>query len=348
MHILLIRFSSMGDVVLQTATVNWLKSLFGNKVQITFATSKEFASLVEGHPGVDRVVCLNRREDAGWQNFKTSLKAVHQQNPFTLILDLHGTMRSYRLRWAWWHIPSISVDKRRWERWLLTKVKIPFFKRFISKDLFGLENQVHRLIIDLKDIFGDLNPIERTKEFIHSKQGELTSLGELPAYPGLTDYTVLAPSASFNPKRWPVERFVELARQLIERGEKVVILAGPTDNFCDVFNDLAGERLINLQGKTSLRESMSIIKGAKLCVGNDSGMNHIAEAYGVRCITLFGPTDPRFGFAPHAENSSFVSKNIWCKPCSTTGSKKCFRASLVCMEMISVREVYEMCMEKLS
>lgn len=338
----------MGDVVLQTATINWLKSLFGNKVKITFVTSKEFASLVEGHPGVDRVICLNRREDNGWKNFLAEIKKLHKENPFQLILDLHGTMRSYRLRWIFWTIPSLSVDKRRWERWLLTKLKITFLKRLISKDLFGLENQVHRLLIDIQDIFGDHRAIERTKEFINSKQGELTTLGDLPPYQELTDYIVLAPSASFGPKRWPVDRFVQLARKLVERGHKVVILAGPTDNFCDVFNEFASERLINLQGKTSLRESMSIIKGSKLCVGNDSGMNHIAEAYGVRCITLFGPTDPRFGFAPHAEKSAYISKNIWCKPCSTTGSKPCFRSSLVCMEMISVNEVYELCMEKLS
>lgn len=348
MHILLIRFSSMGDVVLQTATINWLKSLYGKGLRLSFATSREFSSLVEEHPFLDEVICLDRRQDGGWNSFYKKIKKAHQDHPFDLILDLHGTMRSYRLRWMFWRVPSLSIDKRRWERWLLTKFKGTFFKNLISPQVFGLENQVHRLIIDIQDIFGDQRGIERTKNFIHSKQGELTSLNSLPPYKDFSNYIVLAPSASFTPKRWPVDRFVELARKLLEHGEKVVILGGPDDNFCEVFNSIDHPELVNLQGKTSLSESMSIISNAKLCIGNDSGMNHIAEAYGVKCLTIFGPTDPRFGFSPHGEHSRFLSKSLWCKPCSTTGSSPCFRKKLYCMEAISVDEVFNVSLEQLA
>lgn len=348
MHILLIRFSSMGDVVLQTATINWLKSLYGSELRLSFATAREFSSLVEKHPALDELICLDRRQDGGWRSFYKKIKLTHKEHPFDLILDLHGTMRSYRLRWLFWSVPSLSVDKRRLERWLLTKLKGTFFKGLISSKVFGLENQVHRTIIDLQDIFGDSRGITRTKEFIHSRQGELTSLNQPTPYGELNNYIVLAPSASFEAKRWPVESFVELARRLLSLNEKVVILAGPADHFCEAFNEIEDINLMNLQGKTSLSESMSIISNAKLCIGNDSGMNHIAEAYGVKCLTIFGPTDPRFGFAPHAENSRYLSKALWCKPCSTTGSKKCFRKSLYCMEYISVDEVMSVASEQLS
>ncbi|MFA5583751.1 MAG: glycosyltransferase family 9 protein [Bacteriovoracaceae bacterium] len=348
MHILLIRFSSMGDVVLQTATINWLKSLYGKKLRLSFATSEEFSSLLDKHPFVDELICLDRRQDGGWKSFYQQINKIHKENPFDLILDLHGTMRSYRLRWMFWRTPSLSVDKRRWERWLLTKLKGTFFKNLISPKVFGLENQVHRLINDIQDVFGDSRGIEHTKEFIHSKVGELTSLTLPPPYGKLSNYIVVAPSASFQPKRWPVDRFVELTHKLLSRGEKVIVLAGPSDHFCDAFNSIKSENFLNLQGKTSLSESMSIISSAKLCIGNDSGMNHIAEAYGVKCLTIFGPTDPRFGFAPHADNSRFISKSLWCKPCSTTGSKNCFRKSLFCMESISVDEVYNLSLEQLT
>lgn len=348
MHILLIRFSSMGDVVLQTATINWLKSLYGKSLRLSFATSEEFSSLVDQHPYLDEVICLERRQNEGWGAFYKKIKKIHREHPFDLILDLHGTMRSYRLRWQFWSVPSLSVDKRRWERWLLTKFKGNFFKNLISPRAFGLENQVHRLIIDIQDIFGDQRGIDRTKDFMHSKQGELTSLNPLPPYKNLSNYIVLAPSASFIPKRWPVDRFVSLGERLLKSGHQVLVLGGPDDHFCEVFNSIKSDEFLNLQGKTSLKESMSIIANAKLCIGNDSGMNHIAEAYGVKCLTLFGPTDPRFGFAPHAENSRYLSKKLWCKPCSTTGSKPCFRKSLYCMEAISVDEVYQMALEQLA
>lgn len=340
MHILLVRFSSMGDVVLQTATVNWLKSLMGKSLRITFVTSKEFAPLIDGHPSIQTVVAFDRRGES-WSSLKEKIRAIDEANPFDLILDLHATMRSFKLKLAFWSIPSLTVDKRRWERFFLTKLKGKFFKRLIGEKFFGLEPQALRILNDLEAIFGDNRAVRRTKEYRHGSQGELTSLNPLPVYEIPERSIVIAPSASFLPKRWPILSFVELAKKLLETTDyHLVVLAGPDDHFCDAFQEISSPRLINLQGKTSLKESMSIISRSHLCVGNDSGMNHIAEAYGVPCLTIFGPTDPRFGFAPHGENSQYISKELWCKPCSTTGSSKCFRDRLYCMESISVEEVH--------
>jgi ADP-heptose:LPS heptosyltransferase len=234
------------------------------------------------------------------------------------------------------------VDKRRWERFLLTKFKGVFFKRLISPKVFGLEPQVERIINDFESIFCDNRGVRRTKEFVHGPHEEMTTLGALPEYKIAGDYVVLAPSASFVPKRWPIKSFVELAQKLLATTSyKIVVLAGPEDKFCEAFQEISSDRLINLQGKTSLKESMSILSRTKVCIGNDSGMNHIAEAHGVPCLTIFGPTDPRFGFAPHANKSHYLSQELWCKPCSTTGSKACFRDKLYCMEEISVDKVYE-------
>lgn len=342
MHILLVRFSSMGDVVLQTATVNWLRSLYGTKLRLTFVTSHEFASLIDSHPGIDQVITFNRRGGEKWKHLIQKIDHADENRPIDLIIDLHATMRSFRLRVSYWTTPALTVDKRRWERFLLTKLKGVWFKRLINPRIFGLENQVERIIHDFQSLFDDVRAVRRTKEYVHGPHGEMTSLGPLEEYPIKGDYLVLAPSASFYPKRWPIDSFVKLAQKLLETSSlKVVILAGPDDKFCEAFNTIHSERLVNLQGKTSLKESMSILSKAKVCIGNDSGMNHIAEAYGVPCLTIFGPTDPRFGFAPHGSSSRYLSKELWCKPCSTTGSKKCFRDRLYCMEEISVDEVYQ-------
>lgn len=339
MHILLVRFSSMGDVVLQTATVNWLKSLMGKSLRITFVTSQEFAPLIEGHPAIQKVIGFDRRGES-WKSLVGRLKDIDESHPFDLILDLHATMRSFKLKLSFWSIPALTVDKRRWERFFLTKLKGKFFKRLIGKKAFGLESQAERILIDLESIFEDNRAVRRTREYRNGKLGELTSLNPLPVYELPENYIVLAPSASFQPKRWPINSFVELAKNLLSETDfHLVVLAGPSDNFCDAFSVIDSDRLINLQGKTSLKESMSVISRSLLCVGNDSGMNHIAEAYGVPCVTIFGPTDPRFGFSPHGKISRYVSKELWCKPCSTTGSAKCFRDKLYCMEEISVKEV---------
>lgn len=341
MHILMVRFSSMGDVVLQTATINWLHTLFEGEVRISFVTSEEFVSLLQDHPGVKQVIGFNRRGES-WSDFKQKIKNVHKEDPIDLILDLHATLRSFRLRCSFWKIPALTVDKRRWERFLLTKIKSVGLRKLVDKKVFGLEPQVQRILKDFESIFGDHRSVRRTEEFRHGPHHELTSLTELPLYELPRPYVVIAPSASFFYKRWPVESFVELTQKLLEKTTlNFVLLAGPSDTFCDAFNVIKSERFYNLQGKTSLKESMSVLEQSILCVGNDSGMNHIAEAYGVPCVTLFGPTDPLFGFAPHGTSSTYLSKELWCKPCSTTGKKKCFRDRHYCMEMITVNEVVD-------
>jgi ADP-heptose:LPS heptosyltransferase len=340
MHILLVRFSSMGDVVLQTATVNWLRSLYGANLRLTFVTSSEFVSLIDSHPGINQVISFNRRGEE-WKDLIKKINQLHAEYPIDLIMDLHATMRSFRLRLSFWTIPALTVDKRRWERFFLTKLKSVRLKRLIDTKLFGLENQVERIINDFENIFGDVRGVRRTIEYRQGPHRQLTSLGSLPEYEISGEYVVLAPSASFAPKRWPIASFVELAKKILqETSYKVIILAGPEDKFCDAFNVIQDPGLLNLQGKTSLKQSMSILSRTALCIGNDSGMNHIAEAHGVPCLTIFGPTDPRFGFVPHGEKSQYLSKELFCKPCSTTGKTPCYRERLFCMEEISVDEVY--------
>jgi ADP-heptose:LPS heptosyltransferase len=342
MHILLVRFSSMGDVVLQTATINWLRSLYGQSLQLSFVTSQEFVSLIDTHPGLNHVISFNRRGGEKWSDLIKKIDDLNTKQPVDLILDMHATLRSFRLRVNFWTTPALTVDKRRWERFLLTKLKGVFFKRLIGPKVFGLEPQVERIINDFETIFFDNRGVRRTKEFVHGPHEEMTTLGALPEYKIAGEYVVLAPSASFVPKRWPIKSFVALAQKLLATTSyKIVVLAGPEDKFCEAFQEINSDRLINLQGKTSLKESMSILSRTKVCIGNDSGMNHIAEAHGVPCLTIFGPTDPRFGFAPHANKSRYLSQELWCKPCSTTGSKACFRDKLYCMEEISVDKVFE-------
>jgi ADP-heptose:LPS heptosyltransferase len=340
MHILLVRFSSMGDVVLQTATINWLRALLGKEAHFSFLTSSEFSSLLETHPQVKTVISFDRKSGEKWADLVKKIDQLDSKDPIDLILDLHATLRSFRLKISYWNIPSLTVDKRRWERFFLTKIRNMKLKRLFEKKVFGLEPQVERIIRDFEGIFHDLRGKRRTIEFRRGGHEEMTSLTLSGEAPFPVPYIVIAPSASFLFKRWPVNLFVELTKNLLQRtNHHVVILAGPDDKFCEAFSEINNPHFHNLQGKTSLRESMNILAYAKLCIGNDSGMNHIAEAYGVPCLTLFGPTDPKFGFAPHGSHSKFISKEMFCKPCSTTGKSSCYRERHYCMEEISVQEV---------
>jgi heptosyltransferase-2 len=346
MHILLVRFSSMGDVVLQTATVNWLRSLLGKEARFTFVTSSEFVSLLSGHPEIGQVIGYDRKKGEKWSDLLKKIDDLDEKEPIDLILDLHATLRSFRLKLSFWNIPALTVDKRRWERFFLTKLKNKSLKKFFSHKIFGLEPQTERIIKDFQGLFLDTRGKRRAVEFRKGPHQELTSLPLGSKKIADKPYIVIAPSASFEPKRWPVDHFVQLAQIILHKTSlDVVVLAGPEDSFCQAFNKIDDSRFHNLQGKTSLKESMVYLASSKICIGNDSGMNHIAEAYGVPCLTLFGPTDPLFGFAPHGAKSRFISKELACKPCSTTGKKPCHRDRLYCMEEITVDEVYSNLME---
>lgn len=346
MHILLVRFSSMGDVVLQTATINWLRSLIGKSAKFTFVTSTEFVSLLDTHPEIYKVISFDRKKGEKWGDLIQKITDLDDKEPIDLILDLHATLRSFRLKVSLWNIPALTVDKRRWERFLLTKIKSVRLKRLFERKFFGLEPQVERIIKDFESIFFDYGGKRRAIDYRKGPNEELTSIAALPVYPIPSPYIVLAPSASFLFKRWPVEYFISLAQELLkQRSEHVVVLAGPEDKFCEAFNVIQNPRFHNLQGKTSLKESMQILNHAKICIGNDSGMNHIAEASGVPCVTIFGPTDPKFGFAPHSNKSRFLSKEMFCKPCSTTGKTPCYRDQHYCMLEITPKEVLNLSQE---
>ncbi len=333
LHLLLVRFSSLGDVVLQTAVTGWLKRAHGDRVRITFVTSREFAPLLEGHPDLHRVVVYDRR---GGQlgGLVAELKRLHAENPFHLMLDLHATTRSFLLRLRLFWLPRLVVEKRRWARGFLVHMPGRWAKR-LGAALLGREPHVERVPKDWQGLL--LAPWE-------APGGPFTSTPPAPRPHHPRPYVVFSPVASFAPKRWPLERFVELARRFLAdpryAGLDLVVLGGPGDEYCRAFDALENPRLLNLQGKTNLAASTGWAQGARLVVGNDSGMNHLAEAGGVPVVTLFGPTHEAFGFAPHLPSSSALSVPLWCRPCSNTGARPCFRGEQHCFNHISVERVY--------
>ena len=338
----MIRFSSLGDVVIQTSVVQWLKSTYGDKLRITFVTSREFKDLVDQHPLIHRVLCFDRKAGK-LAGLVKEIRALHETDPVHLMIDLHATTRSTLLRLMLSELPRLVVDKRRLERWLLVHLPFVGLKRLISNYLLGREPQVLRVPRDWQGLL--LAPAL-------TPDSPLTFTPPPPRPQHDKPYVLFSPVASFTPKRWPIESFVELARQFLQQPEyqqhDLVIVGGPADTYCEAFNQIQDARLINLQGKTNLKQSTGWVQSAKLVVGNDSGMNHLAEAAGVPCITLFGPTHESFGFAPYGKNSSTISHNLWCRPCSPTGKNKCFRKEQYCFTLTNPERVMSEIQSKLA
>jgi ADP-heptose:LPS heptosyltransferase len=329
-HVLMVRFSSLGDVVLQTSVIQWLKQQHGDRLRITFVTSKEFAALVEGHPYVHRVLKFDRR-GGKLKGLAREIRALEETDPVDLLIDLHGTTRSLLLRWMLPHLPRLVVEKSRAARFFLLRLPWAWPKRFWSR-----RPHVERVPRDWQGIL--LAPFEKT-----NVPRTFAPPAPMPTHP--RPYLVFSPVASFEPKRWPIEHFVELARLTLAdarfAGHDLVVLGGKGDDYCRAFDALQDPRLVNLQGKTSLAESAGWVRQARLVVGNDSGMNHLAETNEVPVVTLFGPTHEAFGFVPHLPRSRTLSVELWCRPCSPTGKRPCFRSEQFCFTAITPAHVLQ-------
>lgn len=345
MHIVLIRFSSMGDIVLQTPFISWLKSQFP-KCKITFITSSQFTDLIKGHPFIDEVISYDRLK--GMDDIralkKLSLK-ISTDLKADFIIDLHGTTRGKLIRFFCHSVPSIKVYKRSFARFLLVALKIDLLK--------SLETHHERIIQDFKILFGKKYNKTQLMNFIQletalkSKTLNTTALSfNSDIKPRLTNpYIVISPVASFKSKRWPIANFVSLANCILNsdkfRNISIIILAGPDDKYCSDFDSIESERLLNLQGKTSVNESNEILAHTLFAITNDTGVAHMCESFGRPVISFFGPTSPSFGFPPHLDDSKVLMQKPSCSPCSNTGARDCFQKTHKCMEDITVEMAFE-------
>lgn len=326
-HILLIRFSSLGDIVLATSVLPLIKLKYSN-VKITFLTSSPFGEILKGHPLIDHLIVVNRKKDSIF-NIVDKIKKHHYNYEISEVIDLHHSLRSTLILMKLFWIPNIKVNKRTFLRNLLVLTK---------KDFLDGEFQVDRLRKDLKLFLGDYTR-NQVSSYLGRKDSGVTSLPSFAKNHSLENYIIIAPGASFKPKAWPLSSFVELIAKLkIKYPNKKIITVG-SDHEVDkiLFTKLVDENLI---GQTSLTDLCALIQSADLVFCNDSAVGHIAEAYGVKAVAIMGPTHESFGFALHSQSSLVISQEeIPCRPCSTKGNKPCKLIEPICFTKTTPNDV---------
>ena len=166
--------------------------------------------------------------------------------------------------------------------------------------------------------------------------------GELFAGYGLQDRRLLvgmAPGATYGPaKKWFSERFSLVADRLVDRFSAKIVLFGSSDDHDTAFavQVRAKYPMVDLTGKTSLREAMALMSRCRLFISNDSGLMHVAAALGVPTVAIFGSTNPATT-SPPGQNNVIIHKDVACSPCLKTDCPTDFQ----CMDLIGVDDVYE-------
>ncbi len=332
MKFLIIRFSSIGDIVLTTPVVRCLKKQVPD-AKIHFLTKSNYSSIIASNPYIDKAHYLEKK-------LRDVINELESEE-FDYIIDLHNSMRSFKVKEAL-RRKSFSVDKLNIKKWIYTNFK------------WNLLPPTHIVDRYMKTVesFGVVNDGAGLDYFI--PDSDRVKESDIPAshHAGFIGIVI---GAALNTKKYPMHKVKKLCELL---NHPIILLGGLED--ADEGERIAAVdsvKVYNACGKFNLNESADLVRRAKLIVTNDTGLMHIAAAFKRPAISLWGNTVPEFGMSPYyGENylrnynppganklpyDILEIKNLPCRPCSKIGYDKCPRGHFKCMEKIDPLTVIE-------
>jgi len=319
---LVIRLSSLGDVVLSTSTFAPLRAA---GFEVCFLSKAAFAPLLQGHKDLVEVFSFDKK--IGEEVATRQLKDWFEKNQFELVLDLQNSWRTWR--WGFWMGSSALVVRLPKER--LREFAILFFRlgSFLSFQRGGRAKKFREFT---RKSLGQSEKLEHRDFMSFSFSSSETF--DIPS----GDFVTLVPVSAWEGKQWPY--FESLAKRL-SKNFPVVVLGGEKDFHCDQVALAAGARGFSLRGKTTLAQSAYVLQKSRWVIGNDTGMLHVAEALGRDVAMIEGPTHETMGFSPYREKSLLLGLSLFCRPCSKSG-KYCLRGGTrKCLNDLSVDIVIE-------
>lgn len=323
-RILIIRFSSIGDIVLTTPVVRGLRRKFPD-AQIDFLVKEQFKTVIADNPHISDIITYDGDLDRTIQTL--------QSNKYDFIIDLQKNRRSKSIISSL-GVKSETFDKLNFKKWLLTTFKVNTLpKTSIVERYF---QSVHNI--------GVHNDGQGLDYFIPKK--DVTELEDVPMG-HWTGFVAGVIGGSFETKKMPVNQWVAFVEQC---QYPVVLLGGPEDK--EAGDEIAASnpgKVYNSCGKFNLNESADLIKRSKVVVTHDTGLMHIAAAYQKAIVSIWGNTVPELGMFPYygfndlenniAPQSILISNKVWCKPCSKLGYQKCPLGHFKCMTRVKATDI---------
>jgi ADP-heptose:LPS heptosyltransferase len=345
---LIIRLSSLGDVILATSALESLRRR--GEPPVDWVVSREYASLLQEHPMIRRVLAFDRSTGLdGW----TQLGRELWEARYDEVIDLHDTIRSRMLeRWfkgfaqenpgsmraatgvRWVRFPKerlkfagLALLRGAWPRGMTSK---PYVQRF-AEAAGGRGDErpdlSHLLVSAEKP--GSSGEVRGRPEF-------------LPESLSAKNYVCVMPSSRWKGKQWAAANYVSVFRHL---HWTPVVLGTPKDE-CSVEVvaglERAGIEHVSGIGRWTLAETAQVLARSRGILACDTGLAHLAEAVGVPALVILGPTNERVGFAPWRPESKTIGAGLWCRPCSKDG-RACFRLTQrhLCLTKVSPTQVIQ-------
>lgn len=313
MKILLIRFSSIGDIVLTFPVVNAIRKSFP-EAQIHFASKKSFETLLRGAEEIDQFHLLSD----SFSEFKSEVK----RERFDYIIDLHNNLRSRRLTLGL-SAKTVRFDKLNLRKWLLTNWKWKVMPHVHVVDRY----------LETIRVLG-IDSVDQTQNKFNIPATDRVNIQE--NYPNISgSFITVAIGAQFKTKRVPKEKWLEI---FCETDEHILIIGGEIDRETGdwLVDNCPSKTIVNTCGKLTILESASVVSQAKSLLTNDTGMMHIAACFDTQIISIWGNTTPEFGMSPYRPkgiktDKLFQVEGLSCRPCSKIGFQECPRKHFHCM-----------------
>ena len=319
-RILVIQTAFLGDVVLTTALIRSLKRIFADS-EMDIITIPQAADIFKHNPHINNILHFNKRKTITKIFSFFKLVMFIRKGHYDLAFSVQGSLTSSLLMYLG------KIHQR-----------VGFSRQKLLTDKVLLDRNIHasKRHLDLLKIFSD-KTFDHQTELFWSKTEDLTIQKILEQNRKDNKFFIgIAPGSIWKTKRWTEEHFVNLLNILAEYKLLIFLIGGKEDSeLCQRIMENSNSNTINFAGKLSLLESCSLIEKMDLMISNDSAPLHIANAVKTDVFALFGPTVRDFGFYPFREKDKIFEVDLYCRPCSKHGGKKCPEKHFKCMNMIS-------------
>lgn len=311
--ILIIRFSSIGDIVLTTPVIRCVKQQVPN-AEVHFVTKEGFTPLLEHNPYLNKV-----------HTFKKDVTEIYSElvnQKFDYVIDLHKNLRSLRLKQKL-KVPSFSFNKLNVKKFMAVNLKMTSLlpdEHIVQRYLKTAE------VLGVKDDGKGLDYFISESEHVNPE----TQFG----FPQGQAFISLVIGGSYVTKKIPSNKLLEI----IQSARLPIVLMGGKEDQAEASILMRQfPQLKNACGSLTINQSASVIQQAEWVISSDTGLMHIAAAYNKKIISVWGNTIPEFGmgpYMPHSENKILEIKNLSCRPCSKLGYNKCPKGHFKCMNQI--------------
>ena len=309
MKILILRLSSLGDIVLTQPVSAWLREHYP-EARIDYMVKEQYLELVP-------LLGCSLNPLTYQKTLKAHLELKKEQ--YDLVLDLHAKLSTWLLRLAAQGKKSSVYNKERRRRKKIVKGKRGLDIRS-TVDLY--KSALDKLFPDLQLEDPRLYPVADTA---------------LPAFDPAPKRILLFPGALHNTKRYPSQYYKQLI-DMSPRDWQYIILGSPGE--AALCEDIArGNSALSMAGKFSFSQILALMQSADWVISADSGPMHLAAGLQRPQIAIFGATHPSLGFAPQNPNARILVANLACQPCSLHGSKLCPENHFNCMRMIKPEQI---------